>query len=138
MYYIASISSFEYKVHINCFKGSIFSPCENDMHAVLWKNKMTIFYWFFSNIRRTITILFCNISEAIWYIPITFCRWTFGYITFTNNAKSSFWPETCHGPNISWPARIVVWKRYNINDVTRNRFKNYFDKKHVCNALIDR
>ena len=37
MYYIASISSLEYKVHINCFKGSIIPPSENDMHAVLWK-----------------------------------------------------------------------------------------------------
>jgi hypothetical protein len=45
----------------------------------------------FSNIRRTIKIWFCNISESTWYIQ--FCSWSFGYITFTNN-NNSFWPWT--------------------------------------------
>ena len=37
--------------------------------------------------------------------------------------------------------RIVTWSRVlrdNINDLTRNRFKNYIDKKQMCHALLIR
>jgi hypothetical protein len=124
MYYIASISSLECKGHINCFKGSIF-PQVKMICMPCYEKKMTIFSWFFSNIRRTITIKFFNISDTTWYIPITFCMWTVGYITFTKmQKKNSFWPETSFGHKISWPVTYVLNNTYFILNIILNGFSS--------------
>ena len=73
------------------------------------RRRRRIFVLIFSNIRRTIKIRFCNISESTLYITIKFCSWTFWFIIFTKmQKKNSFWPESSFGSKISWPSDILL------------------------------